>query len=60
MTKDELIEEIISTNVAVAREKDVDYDDESIEMDREYLSDLDEEQLARELENSKLGTQFDQ
>jgi|APSaa5957512535_1039671.scaffolds.fasta_scaffold131798_2 hypothetical protein len=59
MGKEELIEAIISTNVAVAADKGADYDDESIENDREYLSELDEEALNQELENAKLGTQFD-
>ena len=59
MGKEELIEAIISTNVAVAADKGADNDDESIENDREYLSELDEEALNQELENAKLGTQFD-
>ena len=59
MGKEELIEAIISTNVAVAADKGADYDDESIENDRKYLSELDEEALNQELENAKLGTQFD-
>ena len=59
MGKEELIEAIIATNVAVAEDKGADYDDECIETDREYLSELDEEELSQELENAKLGTQFD-
>jgi hypothetical protein len=58
MSKEELIEAIISTNVAVAADKGADYDAECIENDSEYLSELDEEALNQELKNAKLGTQF--
>ena len=60
MNREVLIDSIIQTHIEVAARVGADYDDECIEFDLETLSEYTVPQLERELENAKLGTQFDE
>lgn len=60
MENSQLISLIINTNIQVAADVGADYDDESIDFDRDYLESLDVEALQQELAMARLGTQFDQ
>ena len=60
MDANQLVSLIINTNIQVAADVGADYDDESIEIDRDYLEGLGVEALQQELAMARLGTQFDQ